>query len=51
MHLLRQFLIKNAEMMVQQILKKNIEKLAPELHVGDDVRILSNALTQIKKYG
>jgi hypothetical protein len=38
-------------MMQQQALKKNIKKTANELDVGDEVRILNNALTQIKKYG
>ena len=37
--------------MVQQALKKNIKKSANELDIGDEVRILNNALTQIKKYG
>ena len=42
---------KNAEMMVKAALKKNIKREAPELNIGDTVRILNNALTQIKKYG
>ena len=37
--------------MVQQALKKSIKKEAPELQVGDQVRILNNGITQIKKYG
>jgi hypothetical protein len=49
--LVQKNLKKNAQMMVQQTLKKNIKKSAPELNIDDDVRILSNALTQIKKYG
>ena len=39
---------KNADMMVTAALKKNIKKEAPELKIGDRVRILDNALTQIK---
>ena len=42
---------KNTDRMVQQALKKSIKKEAPELQVGDQVRILNNGLTQIKKYG
>ena len=38
-------------MMVKAALKKTIKKDAPELDINDTVRILSNALTQIKKYG
>ena len=39
---------KNAEMMVKASLKKNIKKEAAELEISDTVRILNNALTQIK---
>jgi hypothetical protein len=42
---------KNPEMMVKAALKKNIKKEAPDLNIGDTVRMLNNALTQIKKYG
>ena len=39
--------------MVKAALKKNIKKEAPELEIGDTVRvrILNNTLTHIKKYG
>ena len=37
--------------MVKAALKKNIKKEAQKLEIGDTVRILNNALTQIKKYG
>ena len=42
---------KNADRMIQQALKKSIKEETPELQVGDQVRILNNGLTQIKKYG
>ena len=38
-------------MMVKAALKKNIQREAPELKIGDTVRILNNALVQIQKYG